>query len=102
MRFDGLIPGYQVDVNVNEKKSSEGIYWDFGRVVDGVKQLDPHLHYGCFLLGYCQSNFVREVHREMLLYDKPEVGENFLSDEELYLNKRSLQLASKIKGIISL
>jgi len=97
MRFDGLIPGYQVNVNVNEKKSSEGIYWDFGRVVDGVKQLDPHLHYGCFLLGYCQSNFVREVHREMLLYDKPEVGENFLSDEELFLNKRSFDLASKIK-----
>jgi len=97
MRFDGLIPGYQVNVNVNEKKSSEGIYWDFGRVVDGVKQLDPHLHYGCFLLGYCQSNFVREVHREMLLYDKPEVGENFLSEEELFLNKRSFDLASKIK-----
>ena len=97
MRFDGLIPGYQVDVNVNEKKTSRGIYWDFGRVVDGVKQLDPHLHYGCFLLGYCQYNFVNEVHREMLLYDKPEVGENFLSDEKLFLNKRSFELASKIK-----
>ena len=99
MRFDGLIPGYQVDVNVNEKKTSSGIYWDFGRVVDGVKQLDPHLHYGCFLLGYCQYNFVNEVHREMLLYDKPEVGENFLSNEELFLNKRSFELATKIKDM---
>jgi len=96
-RFDGLITGYQADVNVNEKKTSNGIYWDFGRVVDGKKYIDPHLHFGCYMLGYCQSNFVREVHREMLLWDKPEVGENFLSDEELYLNKRSLQLASKIK-----
>ena len=33
----------------------------------------------------------------MLLYDKPEVGENFLSEEKLYLNKRSFELASKIK-----
>ena len=32
----------------------------------------------------------------MLLYDKPE-SENFLSDEELFLNKRSFDLASKIK-----
>ena len=97
MRFDGLIPGYQVDVNVNEKDANKALYWDFGRIVDGVKQLDPHLHYGCFLLGYCQYNFVKEVHREMLLYDKPEVGENFLSEESLYLNKRSFELASKIK-----
>ena len=97
MRFDGLIPGYQVDVNVNEKDAYKALYWDFGRIVDGVKQLDPHLHYGCFLLGYCQYNFVKEVHREMLLYDKPEVGENFLSEESLYLNKRSFELASKIK-----
>ena len=64
MRFDGLIPGYQVDVNVNEKDANKALYWDFGRIVDGEKQLDPHLHYGCFLLGYCESNFVREVHRE--------------------------------------
>ena len=97
MRFDGLIPGYQVDVNVNEKDAYKALYWDFGRIVDDEKQLDPHLHYGCFLLGYCESNFVREVHREMLLYDKPEVGENFLSEESLYLNKRSFELASKIK-----
>ena len=97
MRFDGLIPGYQVDVNVNEKDAYKALYWDFGRIVDDEKQLDPHLHYGCFLLGYCESNFVREVHREMLLYDKPEVGENFLSEESLYLNKRSFDLASKIK-----
>jgi acetylornithine/succinyldiaminopimelate/putrescine aminotransferase len=97
MRFDGLIPGYQVDVNVNEKKSSKNIYWDFGRIVDGEKQLDPHLHYGCYLLGYCQYDFVKEVQKEMLLYDKPEVGENFLSNEQLYLNKRSFELASKIK-----
>ena len=97
MRFDGLIPGYQVDVNVNEKDAYKALYWDFGRIVDGKKQLDPHLHYGCFLLGYQQFDFVKEVHREMLLYDKPEVGENFLSDEELFLNKRSFSLASKIK-----
>ena len=97
MRFDGLIPGYQVNVNVNEKDAYKALYWDFGRIVDGEKQLDPHLHYGCFLLGYCQYNFVKEVHREMLLYDKPEVGENFLSDEKLFLNKRSFDLASKIK-----
>lgn len=99
MRFDGLIPGYQVNVNVNEKDAYKALYWDFGRIVDGEKQLDPHLHYGCFLLGYCQYNFVKEVHREMLLYDKPEVGENFLSNEELFLNKRSFDLASKIKEI---
>ena len=45
MRFDGLIPGYQVDVNVNNK-SSVNRYWDYGRIVDGKKQLAPHLHYG--------------------------------------------------------
>ena len=39
-RFDGLITGYQADVNVNEKTSSEGIYWDFGRVVDGMEVAD--------------------------------------------------------------
>ena len=39
MRFDGLIPGYQVDVNVNEKDAYKALYWDFGRIVDGVKQL---------------------------------------------------------------
>ncbi len=99
MRFNGLIPGYQVDVNVNEKKSSKNIYWDFGRIVDGEKQLDPHLHYGCFLLGYCQYDFVKEVQKEMLLYDKPEVGENFLSNEKLYLNKRSFELAEIIKNL---
>ena len=27
MRFNGLIPGYQVDVNVNEKDANN-LYWD--------------------------------------------------------------------------
>ena len=35
----------------------------------------------------------------MLLYDKPEVSENFLSNEKLYLNKRSFELAEIIKNL---
>ena len=42
MRFNGLIPGYQVDVNVNEKDANKALYWDFGRIVDGQKQLGYH------------------------------------------------------------
>ncbi len=96
MRFDGLIPGYQVDVNVNNK-SSVNRYWDYGRIVDGKKQLDPHLHYGCYLLGYKQLDFITKIQSQMILSELPEVGENFLSSEELYLNSRSFELATKIK-----
>tara|TARA_Y100001937_G_scaffold20832_1_gene29168 strand:+ start:9316 stop:10446 length:1131 start_codon:yes stop_codon:yes gene_type:complete len=98
MRFDGLIPGYQVDVNVNKKPHTSSL-WDYGRIVDGVKQLDPHLHYGCFLLGYQQFDFLKQIQKEMLLSDKPEVGENFLSNEDLHLNQKSFDLASKIKDM---
>ena len=96
MRFDGLIPGYQVDVNVNNK-SSVNRYWDYGRIVDGKKQLDPHLHYGCYLLGYKQLDFITKTQIQMILSELPEVGENFLSSDELYLNSRSFELATKIK-----
>ena len=86
MRFDGLIPGYQVDVNVNEKKTSSGIYWDFGRVVDGVNHgrrvlKGDGVYYKIFDRDYCRrENFIKAL--EVGFFDDIALGlESIIEDD---------------------
>ena len=46
MNYDGLIPEQQKPVQPAHP------HWRYGTIEDGVKKIDPLLHYGCFTLGF--------------------------------------------------
>lgn len=88
-KFPGLIPGRQ-DIVGFEKP-----FWQYGNIVDGVKQIDPLLHFSCFVLGFERFDIVDYVCDRMKM--KPEVAESFImEDSNLRLNDVAWQLAEQL------
>lgn len=94
MKLKGLVPDTQP-----EEIFPAQPHWDYGTVVDGKKQVDPLLHYGCFTLGYNRHDivdYVCEQHKQI----KPEIAElAFMHDRKPRLNEASFALAEKIYEI---
>lgn len=87
--FPGLICGEQNPVGPSQP------YWQYGNIVNGIKQIDPILHFGCFVLGFQRSDIVDYVCEHMKI--KPEVAESFLAHDELRLNDITWQLAERLQ-----
>ena len=89
--FPGLICGEQNPVGPSQP------YWQYGNIVNGVKQIDPILHFGCFVLGFQRTDIVDYVCEHMKT--KPEVAESFLAHDELRLNDVTWQLAERLHSM---
>lgn len=87
--YKGLIPGNQSPVEVDTA------HWKFGIIRDGVRVVDPQLHYTAFPLGYDDHGIIDSVCQGMKNY-KPEVGDNLFKSFEPTLNGPHLALADKL------
>lgn len=87
-KFPGLICGPQQPVG------NQSSYWQYGNISNGVKQIDPVLHFGCFVLGFQRNDIVDYVCERMKT--KPEVAESFIAHDDLRLNDATWQLANKL------
>ena len=88
-KYNGLISEFQKPVHV------ELPYWQYGTIVDGVKKVDPMLHFGCFSLGYTQPALVKRVY-DVVNNIKPEMAETLVPREPLYLNQVVFELQDKL------
>jgi adenosylmethionine-8-amino-7-oxononanoate aminotransferase len=89
--FPGLICGEQNPVGPAQP------YWQYGNIVNGTKQIDPVLHFGCFVLGFQRTDIIDYVCEHMKI--KPEVAESFYCDDTLKLNDITWSLAERIHGM---
>lgn len=87
--FKGLIP------NVQKPTALADPYWQYGTIENGVKKVDPLLHYGCFVLGYEYPEIV-DYACETVKSVKPEVAESVIYEDNLKLNHISYKLADKL------
>ena len=89
--FPGLICGEQNPVGPAQP------YWQYGNIVNGTKQIDPVLHFGCFVLGFQRTDIIDYVCEHMKT--KPEVAESFYCDDTLKLNDITWSLAERLHGM---
>ena len=85
----GLIPGKQKPTSLPNN------HWQFGIIEDGVKKIDPLLHYGCFTLGFDRNDIIQHVCNSITGV-KPEIAESPLHTEDLKLNHCSYKLSNKL------
>ena len=88
MNYDGLIPEQQKPVQPAHP------HWRYGTIEDGIKKIDPILHYGCFTLGFEYPQIVDKV-CEVVKNIKPEIAE-VVGTTDLRLNQVSYQLQDKL------
>jgi len=88
MNYEGLIPEVQQPVQTALP------HWQYGVIKDGVKSIDPLLHYGCFTLGFNQPKIVDKV-SEVVKNIKPEIAE-VVGYGDIRLNQVSFQLQEKL------
>jgi adenosylmethionine-8-amino-7-oxononanoate aminotransferase len=86
--FPGLLCGTQQPVGRPQA------FWQYGNIVDGVRRIDPVLHFGCFVLGFQRTDIVDYVCEHMKT--KPEVAERFLAHDDIQLNDVTWQLAERL------
>jgi len=91
MEYQGLIPEVQQPV----KQALP--HWRYGTIENGVKVIDPLLHYGCFTMGYEQNNIVDKV-SNVVKNVKPEIAE-VVGYGDIRLNQVSFQLQEKLYSI---
>ena len=89
MTLKGLIPGRQQPTHPADK------HWQFGTVMNGVKKVDPLLHYSCFTLGFDRSDIIQYV-CDAMKNIKPEIAESIVHAEDLKLNHASYELSNKL------
>ena len=89
--FPGLICGEQNPVGPAHP------YWQYGNIVNGTKQIEPILHFGCFVLGFQRTDIIDYVCEHMKT--KPEVAESFLAHDDLRLNNVIWQLAERLHNM---
>ena len=89
MTLKGLIPGKQQPTHPADK------HWQFGTIKNGIKMVDPLLHYGCFTLGFNRTDIIQHVCDAMQSI-KPEIAESIVHAEDLKLNPASYQLSNKL------
>ena len=87
--YKGLIPGPQSDLQVDTA------HWKFGIIRNGIKIVDPQLHYTSFPMGYDDHGIIDRVCEKLKLY-KPEVGDNLFKAFEPTLNTPHMQLTEKL------
>jgi len=85
----GLIPGQQKPTHLSKN------YWQFGTVENGIKKVDPLLHYGCFTLGFDRTDIIEHV-CDSIKNVKPEIAESSIHGEDLKLNHASYELSDKL------
>jgi adenosylmethionine-8-amino-7-oxononanoate aminotransferase len=89
MTLKGLIPGQQKPTHPSTH------HWQFGTVENGIKKVDPLLHYGCFTLGFDRADIVQHV-CDAVKGVKPEIAESIIHGEDLKLNHVSYELSNKL------
>jgi len=92
MNYKGLIPAEQVDVELATP------HWKYGTIENGIKVIDPLLHYGCFTLGYDCKEIIDYACNQVKI-QKPEVAEAMISDEKIRLNHISFKLQDKLYSL---
>lgn len=85
----GLIPGQQKPTHPSKD------HWQFGTVENGIKKIDPLLHYGCFTLGFDRTDIIQHV-CDSIKNVKPEIAESSIYKEDLKLNHASYELSDKL------
>jgi adenosylmethionine-8-amino-7-oxononanoate aminotransferase len=85
----GLIPGQQKPTHPSKD------HWQFGTVENGIKKIDPLLHYGCFTLGFDRTDIIQHV-CDSIKNVKPEIAESSIYNEDLKLNHASYELSDKL------
>lgn len=91
MKYHGLIPITQQD-NIMLPLPR----WQYGEIRDGMKIIDPILHYGCFVLGY-QNEEIIEFVMDVVKNNKPEIAEPFIPKSyDTRLNHISFNFSEKI------
>ena len=94
MKYKGLIP--------NEQK--ETVHpplprWQYGEIRDGMKIVDPILHYGCFVLGYENEEIVDFV-ADTIKNNRPEIAEIMMpKTNDVRLNHISFDFVERIHNI---
>lgn len=96
MKYNGLIPNVQHDVSTPLPR------WQFGEIRDGMKLVDPMLHFGCFLLGYENEEIVDFV-ADVVKNNKPELAEPLMPKTyDVRLNHISFEFADRIYNLTGL
>src|SRR6056300_482672 len=85
----GLILGEQQNVNVDTQ------HWKFGIYRNGVRIVDPMLHYTAYPLGYDDHGIIDSVCENLKKY-KPEIGDNLFKAFEPTLNSPAIELSNKL------
>lgn len=88
MNYKGLIPEVQKPVQPALP------HWRYGTIEDGVKKIDPLLHFGCFTLGFDYKPIVDKV-CDVMKNIKPEIAE-VVGYGDLRLNPVSYELQDKL------
>jgi putrescine aminotransferase len=93
MKYNGLIPNTQHEVSTPLPR------WQYGEIRDGIKIVDPMLHFGCFVLGYENEEIVDFV-TDVVKNNKPELGEPMMPKTyDVRLNHISFDFADRIYNI---
>lgn len=96
MKYNGLIPNIQHDVTTPLPR------WQYGEIRDGMKLVDPLLHFGCFVLGYENEEIVDFV-ADVVKNNKPELGEPLMPKTyDVRLNHISFDFADRIYNLTGL
>ncbi len=91
MKYQGLIP------NIQQQKVELPLpRWKYGDVRNGMKMIDPILHYGCFVLGYENEEIIDFV-TDVVKHNKPEIAEPFMPRTyDIRLNHISFEFSERI------
>jgi len=89
MLYKGLIPGQQQTPEVDTK------HWKFGIYRNGVKIVDPMLHYTAYPLAYDDHGIIDKVCNRLKEH-KPETADNLFKSFEPTLNSPHLELTDKL------
>lgn len=88
--YKGLILGKQDPVQVDNS------HWKFGTYIDGIKVIDPQLHYSAFMLGYMDEHGIIDTVCERMKQYKPEVGDNLFEPMPPALNSPHIEFADRL------
>lgn len=94
MHYRGLIPSWQ-----RSEIHPPCPRWQYGEIRDGIKFIDPILHYGCFVLGY-QNDEIVDFVADTVKHTRPEIAEMPMPKTHVVrLNHISFDFASRIHSV---
>jgi adenosylmethionine-8-amino-7-oxononanoate aminotransferase len=94
MKYQGLIP------NIQQQEVLLPLpRWKYGEIRDGMKIIDPILHYGCFVLGYENDEIIDFV-TDVVKNNKPEIAEPLMPRTyDIRLNHISFEFSNRIYNL---